>query len=97
MSFKTILVAGASRGIGLAVAEHLVSQCDRLLTVSRTEAPFGEWIQADLAELAGVETVANVIGDDRLDALLYMGGTWETHAFTSQYRFEDCSDADITK
>ena len=97
MSFKTILVAGASRGIGLAVAEHLVSQCDRLLTVSRTEAPIGEWIQADLAELAGVETVATVIGDDRLDALLYMGGTWETHAFTSQYRFEDCSDADITK
>jgi 3-oxoacyl-[acyl-carrier protein] reductase len=26
-----------------------------------------------------------------------MGGTWETHAFTSQYRFEDCSDADIAQ
>jgi 3-oxoacyl-[acyl-carrier protein] reductase len=44
-----------------------------------------------------VETVANAIGGDRLDALLYMGGTWETHAFTSQYRFEDCSDADIAQ
>jgi len=97
MSFKTILIAGASRGIGLAVAEHLVSQCEHLLTVSRTAAPIGEWIQADLAELAGVETVANEIGDNRLDALLYMGGTWETHAFTSQYRFEDCSDADIAQ
>lgn len=32
-----------------------------------------------------------------LDALLYMGGTWETHAFTSQYSFEDCSDADIAQ
>lgn len=30
MSFKTILVAGASRGIGLAVAEHLASQSDRM-------------------------------------------------------------------
>jgi len=97
MLFKTILVAGASRGIGLAVAEHLVSRCDRLLSVSRTAAPIGEWIQADLSELAGVETVANTIVDDPLDALLYMGGMWETHAFTNQYSFEDCSDTDIAQ
>jgi 3-oxoacyl-[acyl-carrier protein] reductase len=97
MLFKTLLVTGASRGIGLAVAEHLVSQVDRLLAVSRTKAPVGEWIQADLSELAEVETVVNAIGGDRLDALLYMGGTWETHAFTSQYSFEDCSDADIAQ
>lgn len=36
MSFKTILVAGASHGIGLAVAEHFGSQCDRLLAASRS-------------------------------------------------------------
>lgn len=97
MTFKTVLVAGASRGIGLAVAEHLASRTDRLLSVSRNEAEIGEWIQADLSNLAGVETVANAIRDDCLDALLYMGGTWETHAFTSQYRFENCSDADIAQ
>jgi NAD(P)-dependent dehydrogenase (short-subunit alcohol dehydrogenase family) len=97
MSFKTIVVAGASRGIGLAVAEHLVSKSNRLLAISRTAAPIGEWIQADLSNLGGVETVVKAIGDDSLDALLYMGGTWETYAFTSQYRFEDCSDADITQ
>jgi len=97
MSFKTILVAGASRGIGLAVAEHLMDQCDRLLAVSRTMAPAGEWVQADLSDLAGIETVVNAIGDDALDALLYMGGTWETHAFTPQYRFETCSDEEIVR
>ena len=39
MSFETIVVAGASRGIGLAVAEHLGSQTDRLLAVSRKIMP----------------------------------------------------------
>lgn len=97
MSFRTILVAGASRGIGLAVADHLIDQCDRLLAVSRTSAPVGEWVQADLSDLAGIETVVNAIGGDALDALLYMGGTWETHAFTPQYRFEACSDEDIVR
>ncbi len=97
MSFKTILVAGASRGIGLAVAEHLIDQCDRLLAVSRTVAPVGEWVQADLSDLAGIETVVNAIGDDALDALLYMGGTWETHAFTPQYCFATCSDEDVIR
>jgi len=97
MSFKTIVVAGTSRGIGLAVAEHLVSQCDRLLSISRSQSAIGEWIQADLSELMGVEKVAMAIGDDCLDALLYMGGTWETHGFTSQYSFEACSDEDISR
>lgn len=97
MSFKTILVAGASRGIGLAVAEHFIDQCDRLLAVSRTVATVGEWVQADLSDLAGIETVVTAIGDDSLDALLYMGGTWETHAFTPHYRFEACSDEDIVR
>lgn len=97
MPFKTILVAGASRGIGLAVADHLIDQCDRLLAVSRTAAPVGEWVQADLSDLAGIKTVVNAIGDDALDALLYMAGTWETHAFTPQYRFETCSDEDTIR
>jgi 3-oxoacyl-[acyl-carrier protein] reductase len=97
MLFKTIVVAGASRGIGLAIAEHLAPQARRLLSISRTPAPVGEWLQADLSELPGVEIVKNVIADDSLDALLYMGGTWETHAFTSQYNFENCSDTDIER
>jgi NAD(P)-dependent dehydrogenase (short-subunit alcohol dehydrogenase family) len=97
MTLKTVLVAGASRGIGLAVAEHFVHRCDRLWAVSRTTAPVGEWVQADLSNLAGIETVVEAIGNDSLDGLLYMGGTWETHAFTSQYCFEGCADEDIVR
>jgi 3-oxoacyl-[acyl-carrier protein] reductase len=96
MQFKTVLVAGASRGIGLAVAEHLAPRTERLLSVARSPASIGEWVAADLSSLAGVETVAKAVGETALDALLYMGGTWETNAFTSAYSFEQCSDQDIT-
>jgi len=95
--FKTILVAGASRGIGLAVAAHFAPKADRLLAVSRTPASVGEWVQADLAAQSGIEAVTKAIGDDVLDALLYMGGTWETDAFTSHYSFQECSDEDIER
>ncbi|MEO0407001.1 MAG: SDR family oxidoreductase [Cyanobacteria bacterium P01_A01_bin.135] len=97
MMAKTILVAGASRGIGLAVAEHLAPQIERLVTTSRSASPIGEWVQADLSTLEGVGAVAEAVGDRPLDALLYMGGTWETHAFTRQYDFATCSDEDITR
>lgn len=54
--FNTLVVAGASRGIGLAVATHLTLKSHRLLAVSRTSAPVGEWVSADLSSLSGVET-----------------------------------------
>jgi 3-oxoacyl-[acyl-carrier protein] reductase len=97
MQFNTILVAGASRGIGLAVAEHYAPKTQRLVSVSRSPAAIGEWVRTDLSTLAGVEAVATAIADDPLDALLYMGGTWETNAFTRDYRFEECTDEDITR
>jgi 3-oxoacyl-[acyl-carrier protein] reductase len=95
--FNTVLVAGASRGIGFAVAEHLKPKSRRLLAVSRTPAPAGEWMCGDLSDLAGVERTVQAVGNDTLDALLYMGGTWETKAFTRQYDFETCSDEDIVR
>jgi 3-oxoacyl-[acyl-carrier protein] reductase len=95
--FNTILVAGASRGIGLAVAEHLAPKSRRLLAVSRTPSSIGHWVCADLSDRSGIETVAQALGSDTLDALLYMGGTWETNAFTREYCFETCSDEDIAR
>ncbi|TVQ21552.1 MAG: SDR family oxidoreductase [Leptolyngbya sp. DLM2.Bin15] len=92
-----IVVAGASRGIGAAVAQHLEPTIDNLISVSRTPSFYGMWIEADLSTMAGVKRVVEVVGDRPLDALLYMGGTWETHAFTPQYRFLDCSDDDMVR
>jgi 3-oxoacyl-[acyl-carrier protein] reductase len=95
--FNTVLVAGASRGIGLAVASHFAPKSHRLVAVSRTVAPVGDWVSADLSSVLGVEIATQAVGNDVLDALLYMGGTWETNAFTNQYSFEDCSDEDIAR
>jgi 3-oxoacyl-[acyl-carrier protein] reductase len=91
MMSKNIVIAGASRGIGAAAALHLAPTTTRLLAVSRTRAVAGEWIEADLATDAGIDRVVAAVEDASLDALLYLGGTWERGAFTDAYRFLDSS------
>ena len=97
MSCKRYVVVGASRGIGAAVAEHLSAQGHRLITVSRSPATVGEWIEADISTRQGIEAVRQGVGMSPVDGLLYLGGTWETEAFTPGYRFETCSDGDIER
>ncbi len=86
---SVFVVVGASRGIGGAVAQHLVEQDHDVLAVSRTPAPMGTWIQADIGRMDGVASVLNEVGDRPLDGLLFLGGIWETGAFTPHYRFLD--------
>jgi len=92
-----IAIIGGSRGIGEAVARHLVAKSERVFSVSRTISKYGKWIKADVSILEGVNAVAEAAGQGILDSLLYMGGTWETNAFTSSYPFTSCSDDDITR
>ena len=92
-----VAIIGGSRGIGEAVARHLVAKSERVLSISRTVSRYCEWIKADVSTLVGVNTVAEVAGQGGLDSLLYMGGTWETNAFTPSYSFSSCSDDDIVR
>ena len=55
--FQTILVVGASRGVGAAVSEHIMSYTAELITVSRSPTNFGNWIEADISTQAGIEAV----------------------------------------
>ena len=93
--FENLIVIGASGGVGAAVSEHLVSRTSRLITVSRSACSIGEWVKADISTKQGIEIVRDAIGDCLLDGLLFMGGTWESKAFTKDYSFEKCSDEDI--
>ena len=93
--FDRVLVVGASRGIGAAVAKHIMPKTNKLISVSRTAAEYGDWIKVDVSTKAGIKAIADAVGNSALDALLYMGGTWETNAFTSKYSLENCADEDI--
>lgn len=93
--FSNLVVVGASRGIGAAVCERLISRCERLIAVSRSPSHLGNWVRADVATKEGIEAVRRAVGDAALDGLLYMGGTWETKAFTKEYSFEGCSDEEM--
>ncbi|MEO1004672.1 MAG: SDR family NAD(P)-dependent oxidoreductase, partial [Cyanobacteria bacterium J06638_38] len=84
---KQILVVGASRGIGAAVAKHFEQKGDRVFSVSRSQPVAGEWIQADISTSEGITLVADTLGESVLDAFLFMGGVWENEAFTEQYDF----------
>ena len=81
------LIVGASRGLGAAVAERLAVGAGKLFTASRTPAAHGTWIEADVSSDTGIDAIASAVGTEPLDALLFLGGTWESGAFTETYDF----------
>lgn len=66
-NFNKVVVVGASRGIGAAVAEHIMPRTRELITVSRSPGKFGNWVKADVSKIAGIETITNAVGNGSLD------------------------------
>ena len=83
-----------SKGLSLSRTHVILPRTKKLITVSRTPS-IADWIEADVSTKAGITKVSNAVGNSPLDALLYMGGMWESEAFTSKYSFENCSDRDL--
>ncbi len=93
---KTYLIVGGSRGIGQEVARAFSARNNiELFTVSRTKSQFGKWIESDISTNAGIQKISKHFENKRLDALLYLGGTWEKNAFTKEYEFETSSFEEI--
>ncbi|MEM9675883.1 MAG: SDR family NAD(P)-dependent oxidoreductase, partial [Bacteroidota bacterium] len=95
MNYGRIIIIGGSSGIGLAASEYLKDKCKELITLSRRPSPFGKWIKTDITNPIEIKNFIQEIGQKPIDGLLYLGGTWETNAFTDQYSFEECSDNDL--
>ncbi|AZH77141.1 short-chain dehydrogenase [Microbacterium sp. Y-01] len=86
MSAKTIILTGASDGIGAAAARQLADSPHRLLLVGRSvektravaEETGSEWFTADFARLDGVRTlaarIADAVGDTGIDVLANNAG-----------------------
>ena len=86
-----MLIAGASKGIGAAMAAHYDGRVGDLVTTSRTKAAHGRWLPCDISRVDHIRRLAGAFGDGPLDALLVLGGTWEDGAFTDAYSFDRSS------
>ena len=95
LKLKRVLIVGASRGIGEAVAQYLEPMVEDLITVSRSPAKAGKWLPIDVTRLSDIEKLKDHIGNEALDGILYLGGTWEEKAFTRDYDFEKCPDREL--
>jgi 3-oxoacyl-[acyl-carrier protein] reductase len=92
-----MLIVGGSRGLGLEVSKYFIGKVERLWCVSRTNSPFGEWIQADLASKKGLEAISDSLKEVTIDTIIYAGGTWELGAFTNAYRFQAGAEEDLDR
>ena len=95
-----ILITGASRGLGDAFSRGLGQSGDTLWLVSRNpcaslqlqDGVTRHWIQADLSSPGVHQQIASSLG--ALDVVIHNAGIWETGAFSSDYRFENVSEAE---
>lgn len=96
---RSMVIVGASRGLGALMQTHLPQAGDTVWLVSRSEPDLSDadgarriWIRADLADPDAPDEIAAQIADQRVDVVFYNAGIWESTGFSSAYDFESISD-----
>jgi short-subunit dehydrogenase len=84
-----LVVLGASRGLGAAIAIGLPKPGDHVCVISRTEPDYlaradgveRVWIKADLADPHDLAVVYGTIGERPIDVLVFCAGNWQAEVF----------------
>ena len=99
-----LLIIGASRGLGAALATQLPKAGDTVWTVSRTLPEFPaleqityHWIEADLSRSGAAKLLGVALKGQTLEAVIYNAGIWENTAFSSSYDFEATPDEETER
>ena len=97
---KSFVIYGVSKGLGQAMLEALPAPQDQVFGISRSRPsdarPNLHWIAADLSQPEHArDQVKAVIGEQKIDYLIYNVGIWESLAFDPAYHFQQCSDTEI--
>lgn len=90
-----VVVAGASSGLGAALAADFAGRGHEVVALSRRPAAAGRWVAADLSGEAGVAAAVAGIGAAPVDLLVHAAGIWEAAAFTPDYDFAASPAAEI--
>ncbi|MEM1242504.1 MAG: SDR family oxidoreductase [Cyanobacteria bacterium P01_H01_bin.26] len=99
---KNMLIVGASRGLGDALSRGLPQGGDTAWLVSRGKPPSLTqqdgvnriWVEADMSSDAASHQMVTALAGQRLDALIYNVGIWESTAFSDNYDFAAIAPTD---
>ncbi|MEK6492584.1 SDR family oxidoreductase [Myroides odoratimimus] len=103
MNTKTFLIFGVSKGLGKAITQYIPAEKDKVYGISRTRPDYLDertqnrhWIAADLSHPSkATNDLKEIIGQQKIDYLIYNVGIWEHNAFSDSYNFQDNSQEEI--
>ena len=92
---KNMLIVGASRGLGDALSRGLPQDGDTAWLVSRgkpqslmqQDGVTRIWIETDMSSPEASSQIVAALGGQRVDAIIYNVGIWESTAFSDDYDF----------
>ncbi|MGH2997652.1 MAG: SDR family oxidoreductase, partial [Gaiellaceae bacterium] len=99
MRYRTAIVTGASRGLGLAVAHALVARGLDVVLASRTEPPElrERWIEADLSSAASISALVSAARERHgpVDVLVNNAGIGASRPFEESDEHEIRATVDV--